>query len=79
MNLNRKASRTSKIILLKSLLTPTNVSVHRNLKRWKICKFLWANKTGDYDPLTGRYDGAIGMLMDGLADSYIRHIYIGTG
>ena len=45
---------------------------NRDIKRWKICRFVWANKTGDYDPSTGRYDGAIGMLIDGLADSYYR-------
>lgn len=45
-----------------------------NVKRYKVCKFVWANKSGDYDPATGRYDGAIGMLIDGQGDAYIRYV-----
>ena len=45
---------------------------YRDIKRWKVCRFRWTNRTGDYDPATGRYDGAIGMLADGLADLYFK-------
>lgn len=46
-------------------------------KRSKVCQFKWVNKTGDYDPVTGRYDGAIGLLTDGLADIFIRPLDYG--
>ena len=41
-------------------------------------RFVWINKTGNYDPATGRYDGAIGMLMDGQVDAYIRPLDYGS-
>ena len=44
----------------------------RDIKRWKVCKFVWMNETGHYDPATGRYDGAIGYLIDGKADTFLR-------
>ena len=41
-------------------------------------RFVFANKTGDYDPTTGRYDGAIGMLIDGVADVHLREMEYGV-
>lgn len=37
----------------------------QNIKRYKICKFLWTNKMGHLNSTTGRYDGAIGYLLEG--------------
>lgn len=36
----------------------------RNIKRYKICKFVWTNKMGDLNPVTGRYDGVLGYLHE---------------
>lgn len=43
-----------------------------------MCRFVWANETGDYDPSTGRFDGAIGYLMDGKAEIFMRPTEYGT-
>ena len=37
-----------------------------------MCRFVKIDKTGDYDPLNDRFDGAIGELMAGNADLFIR-------
>ena len=52
----------------------------RKIQRAKVCRFVWANKTGDFDPHTGRYDdtSAIGYLMNGKAEAFIRPIEYGT-
>lgn len=49
-----------------------------NIKRNRVCRFMWANQIGDYDPLTNRYDGAIGLLTEGKADVLLRPVDIGS-
>ena len=45
-----------------------------------MCRFLWANKTGDFDPLSNSFDGAIGLLVgaNAKADTYLRSIDYGV-
>lgn len=38
--------------------------VNRKIQEAKICKFTWFNKSGEFDRLRGRYDGAIGALSE---------------
>ena len=48
------------------------------MRRANVCRFINANKTGDYDPLTDRFDGAIGDLMDGKVDVFFRLMEFGS-
>ena len=49
----------------------------RNIRRANVCRFVEIDKTGDYDPLTDRFDGAIGDLMAGNFDMFFRSMEYG--
>lgn len=53
-------------------------NLKRNIKRANACYFIAVNKTGDYDPTTNRYDGAIGDLISGRVDSFLRLLEFGS-
>ena len=43
-----------------------------------MCRFVKKDKTGDYDPLTDRFDGAIGDLTVGNVDLFLRIMEYGV-
>lgn len=50
----------------------------RNIKRGKVCRFIWADKTGNLNPLNDTYDGSIGYLVEKKADVFLRALDFGT-
>ena len=66
-------SLVDNLILTGAVYLPNQKS-SRNIRRAKVCRFLLANKTGDFDPVTGSFDesSSIWNLINDKADVFTR-------
>lgn len=47
-----------------------------DIKKAKICKFIWSDRPGVYISSNNSFDGSMGLVAEGKADAFIRQIFL---